>query len=303
VPRQRKAEQKRLRRIAYVMSDHGDEPVTANPFYGLILNGVEQACRNQSVGLSFITLQWDHPRTTLLPPALADGLDGILLAGLYPSPLVERIAHETACPLVLIDNMLPNTPWDSIMADDFGGGYEATQHLLALGHRHIMMVVGLMGKQALAWSFLERYRGYQAACTAAGITPQPMITIPPEAEPNSPQDFNSYRPWLEGLLADKPTAFFCAADLYSLHLIGMLNRLGLDVPHDISVASFDDINFATMSHPTLTTVHSFKRFMARIAVERLLARIEGDDLPPLHISLGVELITRESTGPAPTTKN
>ncbi len=125
-----------------------------------------------------------------------------------------------------------------------------------------------------------------------------MITLPPEAEVSSYQDFHSYRHWIETLLAAGPTAFFCGADLYSLHIIGMLNRLGLNVPDDISVASFDDVHFATMSHPTLTTIHSFKRSMARVAVERLLARIEGDDLPPLHVSVGVKLIIRESTGPA-----
>jgi LacI family transcriptional regulator len=75
--------------------------------------------------------------------------------------------------------------------------------------------------------------------------------------------------------------------------------LGVSVPEKFSVVGFDDVPQAGISQPPLTTIHSFRDNLAQIAVERLLARIEGDDSPPQYINLGTELIVRASTGHAP----
>ncbi len=97
----------------------------------------------------------------------------------------------------------------------------------------------------------------------------------------------------------RPTAFFGASDFLAIRMIAALQDLGWHVPQSCSVVGFDDLEYAQTANPPLTTVHSHKQMLARVAVERLLARIDGDTTPPQHIALGTELVERESAGPPP----
>jgi DNA-binding LacI/PurR family transcriptional regulator len=178
IPRSRKSGQKRLRRLVFVIHDYGDQSVTANPFYGHILTGVEQACRQKHASLSFVVLQHDYPKTTALPPVLTHELDGILLTSPYPPELIKRISREASGQIVLIDNIYPGSPYDSVMADDFGGAYLATQHLIACGHQQIVLLTGTIQHPTIIPSFQQRYWGYCAACSAAGISPLPPAVFP-----------------------------------------------------------------------------------------------------------------------------
>ena len=91
VPRVRKSKQKHLRRLAFIIHDYGDQSITANPFYGHVLAGVEQICREQDASLNFVVLQHEYPPTSALPAVLTHDLDGILLASPYPPNLILRL--------------------------------------------------------------------------------------------------------------------------------------------------------------------------------------------------------------------
>ncbi len=178
----------RVRRLAFVMKEYGDQPAAANPFYGHILSGAEQICREQHASLSFVILPHDYPATEELPLVLRHDLEGILLTSPYPATFVKRLSRESGCPIVLIDNIFPGAPFDSLMMDDFGGAYQITQYLIALGHTRIVMATGRMGNPEIPPSFQERYRGYCAACTAAGLSPEAVVFVPePEQNWTSPQ--------------------------------------------------------------------------------------------------------------------
>ncbi len=301
VPRAKKKEQVQIQRVAFVMRDFGDRPVTANPFYGDILSGTELVCREQHISLNFVIVQHDHQLTSILPPVLTHDVDGILLASPYPAPLIRRISRESECPIVLIDNFFPGCPHDSVMADDFGGAYQLVSHLIERGHTHIAMLTGYAQNLDIIPSFHERYRGYTAACTDAELTVQPPITVPTSVDPHPESHIKAVKKWVAGLLERNPqiTAFFTVDDRFALAFLLALNRLGIEVPQHISVAGFDDVPQTQFSTPPLTTVHSHRSRMAEIAVERLLARIDGDDTPPQHIKLGTTLMVRQSSGTAP----
>jgi LacI family transcriptional regulator len=305
VPRPRKSKQPRLRRVAFVIHDYGDQSMTANPFYGHVLAGVEQACREQDISLSLAALQHEYPVTSALPAVLTHDLDGLLLASPYPPPLIHRLSRETGCPVVLLDNTFPQSPYDSVMADDFGGAYQAVQHLIGLGHRQILVFSGTLQHPTLIPSFKQRYWGYCAACTDAGVTALPAVEVPNALthEILALRDqHQGVQRWLTALLdtyAPRPTALFGVCDAFALAVLRALQDAGRPVPHTCSVAGFDDYDIACLSAPTLTTVHSYKRALAWTAVERLLARIDGDTLPAQYITLETRLVVRESTGPCP----
>jgi DNA-binding LacI/PurR family transcriptional regulator len=293
-------EAKSIRNLLYVVNDYGDTPALANPFYGAILNGAVVASPSFNSYVHPVILQHDHPLDAPLPEPLCNKPDGLLLASPYPTALVKHVAHAVDCPMVLIDNLIPGSPYDTIMNDDFGGAYQAVQHLLDLGHRYIYMIMGPLKKAGVLPntppSVLDRYRGYSAAMLDGGHTPFPAVEIP--------LDYNEtiagrkeLPQWLSGLLARSPrmTALFCNVDFYAVQIISALHTIGYRVPDDISVVGFDDLEIAQMIHPQLTTVQINRSAMSQIAVERLVARMEGDVSAPVSIHVGARLIVRDST--------
>lgn len=291
-----------IRSLLYVVNDYGDTPLLANPFYGAILNGAVGVSQSYNAYVHPAILQHDHPLDSPLPDTLNNKPDGVMLASPYSTALIKQVASAVDCPIVLIDNNIPGSPYDSIMNDDFGGAYQAAQHLLELGHRYIFMVMGQLKKPGttpnVPPSVADRYRGYTAAMSDSGYPPFPAIEMPIAYEQTAP-DRKELPQWLSNLLArtPRPTALFCNIDYYAAHIISALTGLGYRVPDDISVVGFDDLDIAQMTHPQLTTVRINRSAMSQVAMQRLIARIEGDDSPPLTIHVGAKLIVRESAAP------
>lgn len=291
-----------IRSILYVVNDYGDTPLLSNPFYGAIMNGAVAISQSYNAYVHPAILQHEHPLDLPLPETLGNKPDGVLLASPYPFELVKQVANTVNCPMVLIDNLIPGSPYDSIMNDDFGGAYQAVQHLLDIGHRYISMVIGPLKKPGVSPgtppSVQDRYRGYSAAMLDNNQTPFPAIEIPLDYKETIPGR-KELPQWLGRMLArsPRPTALFCNVDFYAAHIISALLTIGYRVPEDISVVGFDDLDIAQMIHPLLTTVRIDRRAMSEWAMRRLIARIEGDDSPPLTIHVGAKLIERESTAP------
>ncbi len=285
-PRAVRGAQVQTRRLVFAMPNTGDQPVTANPFFGEVLAGVEQAANEQHASVTFSVLPHRLTINEPLPSALRDPQsDGVLLVGAYRPALVERIAADIKRPLVLVDNALPGQPYDSVMADDFGGGFLLVQYLISLGHRQITMVTGKLSVP----SFAERYRGYRAACMAADVQPCDPLEVS--------WDRSSVAATLNHVLALtlRPTAFFCASDAYAAFVMEALHDVGLRVPYDVSVAGFDDLAPMRLVRPALTTIHNHPRLLGRLGAQRLLARITGDQQPTQGITVGTRLVVREST--------
>ncbi len=293
-----------IRNLLYVVNDYGDTPILSNPFYGAIMNGAVATSDSYNSYVHPAILPHEHPLDEPLPEALCSA-DGIMLASPYPPAVVKKIASNVNCPIVLIDNLIPGSPFDTIMNDDFGGAYQAVQYLLELGHRYVSMVIGPLKKPGVQPntppSVVDRQRGYTAAMLDHGYTPFPALDIPLDYKQTFPGR-KELPQWLGGILArsPRPTALFCNVDFYAAHIISALHTMGYRVPEDISVVGFDDLDVAQLIHPQLTTVQINRRVMSQLAVERLVARMEGDSSAPLTIHVGARLIVRESAAaPAP----
>lgn len=303
VSRSRKNSRKTdIKRLVYAVKDYGDQPTTSNPFYGQILSGTEQAAQEIDAGLSFVALPHELAPNTPIPTTLTDDIDGIILASPYPPHLVDRISENCGCPIVLVDNKFHASPYDSVMADDFGAGYRITNYLLEQGHRHIRVVTGLALSKTIPPSFRERYRGYCDACEDHSITPLPAAVVPEEIDREDNVRYaDQFTEWLRTIISDipHPTAFFGTGDLYAVRVQQSLLRMGFAVPYDFSIVGCDDHELSRIISPALSTVRLYPRIMGAIAVRQLQSRINGDDSPPIHLTIGVDLCLRESAGPAP----
>ncbi|MCK4602824.1 MAG: GntR family transcriptional regulator, partial [Phycisphaerae bacterium] len=204
--------------------------------------------------------------------------------------IAERFT-EAGIPVVFLDchpgfgpkGQMP-IPWDSVTSDNREGGYQITRFLLNLGHERIGSI-----RASMISSIFERLAGYRQALEKAGITyDEELIRIAP-----TEKDIDNC---VEELLrlARPPTAIFAQCDGIARVVMQSLTKRGIDVPKEISVAGFDDLDYAKYLPVPLTTVHQQLTKMGQIAAELLIDRILGTTEEPQHIILPVRLVRRKS---------
>ena len=189
-------------------------------------------------------------------------------------------------PIVLINNQHPGEFVHSVMIENLAASREATDHLIALGHRRIGYVGDRYGHQSDA----ERFAGYREALAKAAV---PLVA---ELVVHGDGKAEGGIAAMNQLLAlpSPPTAVFCYNDMTALGVLRAIHHRGLRVPANISLIGFDDLFFAPYMQPPLTTVRQPRRKMGQMAFESLLKLMSGED-PAEPIRVPAELIVREST--------
>ena len=200
--------------------------------------------------------------------------------------LIERLA-ERGVPTVLHEQH-PTVPGVcAVTSDNEGGGRAVARHLLELGHRRVAILTG-----TTPWPAGERrFDGFLAVTRAAGLE------VPIWRSPawNVDAARATMRAVLEG---DRPTAVFAANDVLAAGVLRAAQDMNLEVPRDLSLAGFDDFDFATMLHPSLTTVRVDFAEMGEWAAETLISLAEGGEPAPI-VTLPTTLLVRDSTGAPP----
>ncbi|MDY0908678.1 LacI family DNA-binding transcriptional regulator [Microbacterium sp. CFBP9034] len=213
-------------------------------------------------------------------------VDGIII--IFEASLLDRveITLPPGLPVVVIDSNA-GSGFAVVDTDQAQGARLATEHLLSLGHRQVWHIAG----PTSSFSAGHRADSWRTTLEAAGITPPPLIHGDWTTE-------SGHRAALELAARDDVTAIFAANDQMALGAMKALHELGRDIPSDVSVVGFDDMDESRAFWPPLTTVHQNFRAVGRIAMERLLAQIEDPDDAPQTTLIPTELIVRESSGPA-----
>jgi LacI family transcriptional regulator len=269
--------------------DYGLE-MTVNPFYSHIQAGIESECRRRNLSLMYASIEVDLSNRPVFWPAMISEqrVDGLILMGTFIEDTIGMIRQQAGAPIVLLDSYAPNFPFDSVVIDNMGGSMSAVKYLIDNGHRHI----GLIGTNPMSPpGVLERRTGYLKALEAAGIRDtyieDSMLTRMNAVEAT------------RRLLARAPqvTAIFTANDDTAIGVLNSADELSLQVPGELSVIGFDNIDLAREVKPSLTTIHVQKTWMGALGVRFLLERAMNPDQPKLTVSVATDLIARETVGP------
>jgi len=210
-------------------------------------------------------------------------LDGIIITGSYMNQVYLSSDGNFFLPIVIINS--PNYPY-SVSVDRQQGTRQIIEHLLELGHQRIAHVTQLKDG-------LGRLYNYRILLEEFGIAVDESLIVAGDGTiaggiKAAPQLLD---------LPNPPTAIFCFNDLTAIGVINAVRKRGLDVPRNISVVGFDDLEMAEYYHPALTTVKQSTHHLGQRSVQILLRlmggekNIEPEIIPP-------EFIIRESTGPA-----
>ncbi|MBB5351449.1 LacI family transcriptional regulator [Haloferula luteola] len=212
---------------------------------------------------------------------------------------IPVMLREAGIPVVLIDRDLSSFPsrsnFDLVGVDNVAGGFMLADHLLKLGCTRIHFVAKPLSAQTVE----ARIAGVREALARRQVLPdQNWIHI------GHPED----RRFVKNLLGPaRPEAYICANDHTAALLLREFQKLGVRVPEDIRVTGFDDVKFATLVSPPLTTIQQPCREIALKAFRAMLDRVADPTLPACHMSLTPRLVIRDSCGAylpsKPTEKN
>jgi LacI family repressor for deo operon, udp, cdd, tsx, nupC, and nupG len=272
-------------------------PDIANPFFALILQGIEDAAQREGYAVLLGDTQHDAERedryAQMLRRKEADGL--IFLGHRLPAEAEQIVASAApkCAPIVNGCEFSPQLAVPSVHIDNSKAAHEAMDYLYTLGHRRIGILTGPLVSPLSR----DRLRGVVAAARSAGLHDK-LITV------NGDFSIGSGVSGAERLLQAKtvPTAIFCFNDEMAMGVIETARRRGVRVPEQLSVIGFDDIRFARHTDPPLTTVAQPMREIGEGCVRLLLEILQGHVVDPVSITLPHELTIRGSTGPAPKTR-
>jgi len=214
----------------------------------------------------------------------------LLLVGGLDKGFVDSI-NKLKIPAVLIDNHIRDIKLDCVLPDNQAGAFQAVDLLVKRGHRRIACIRAPLTEAAS----LERFQGYIHALMDAGIEYDPQLVTEGNFQVDGGERAMSQL--LEMKKGEKPTAVFCLNDEMAIGAMKRVRQLGMEIPRDISIVGFDNVDWAAHAVPALTTVEVPKSELVRTAIRLLVQRIKNPNGElPLKILLPTTLIERQSVG-------
>ncbi|MBO1518679.1 substrate-binding domain-containing protein [Oceanisphaera pacifica] len=261
---------------------------SANPFFAEVVQGVEQRCFELGYSLALCNTQGDKKRlTSNIEMLLQKRVDGIILMCTQLELGAHIFERYPNVPLVLADWGPQDMLADVIQDGGQLGGQLATEHLIALGHRHIGCITGPLGRRAAD----ERLAGFKTAMANANLT------VPDEWVCEGDFELAGGNIAMSRLLTlpQRPSAVFIANDMMAAGALRALADANMTVPEQMSIVGYDNIELAHYLVPALTSIEQPKAVMGALAVDTLLARIKQPDSPRQVLTLKPELVIRHSS--------
>lgn len=230
----------------------------------------------------------------LIENMLARRVDGLIIFNdVYCDPAYYESLRARNFPFVLMAPISRPAQITSVYFNSMHGMYQATRHLIELGHRHIVYAVDpetfLMSN--------HRAESFRQALQEAGLPIRRSLAIDPALPMRE-----AIQIFTKDVLREtpRPTAIMYVNDTAAFIGLHTLLEMGLRVPEDISVVGFDDLPLAQLTWPELTTVRQSSEMYAREAVRLLLAQMrDPQNSEPQNVFLNAKFVARGSSGPAP----
>lgn len=266
-------------------------PTSSSTLFGETIHGVQDV--TAETGFSVIQGATRYDAVTeeaLIDSLLERHVHALILTGMTSAneDRIRRLARNGWTRVVVVWEKPGSDPGISYVGiDNRSAAERMTEHLIALGHCRIGLIVGPYSRQARVRHRLE---GYRDALEKAGIAFDPDLVM--ERRP----DLMEGREAMDSLMGMevRPTAVFAASDLLAIGALKAARLRGLSVPGDVSIAGFDDMNFGAYQDPPITTVrveaYRIGQLAGQIAVEPI-------GTPERSYCLDCDLVIRSSTGP------
>jgi LacI family repressor for deo operon, udp, cdd, tsx, nupC, and nupG len=266
-------------------------PDISNPFFALILQGIEETAQREGYAVLLGDTQHDEQREERYAAILKrKEADGLIFLGHHLSTEVANLVRATPgrAPVVNGCEFNPALGVPSVHIDNAKAATDAMEHLYGLAHRRIGVVTGPLESPLSR----DRLRGAHAGAKKVGAVADLVVL-------HGDFSIESGRAAGERLLSRtrRPTAVFCFNDEMAIGVLQSAKERGLRVPEDLSVVGFDDIRFARYVDPPLTTIAQPMREIGERTARLLFEILNGGRTTPASVTLPHRLVVRRSTGP------
>ncbi len=270
--------------VAFAVDDVG------NPVYTEMMQGVEDGMSGSGSRLLVSSTGHDPQDLLALVQSLSRGYaDGLIISPLQRTPQLVEALVDAPVPVVVIGDLGSGVPLDGVRTDSRRGVVMAHQHLVETGRRRIAFVNG-PADTAPGRARLEGFRQASAAAGSAGAAIEARgFTVSAGEEAWSQIEQLGTRA--------RPDAVLAANDLLALGVMRGALSAGRRVPRQLAVVGIDDIQFARIFSPSLTSVSLQARERGRLAAQLLLERMAAPGAPPRTVLVEPRLVIRESSAP------
>lgn len=265
--------------IAFILPGNTSDKIT-QPFIAEIFYNLEKECKKENYSLFYTNLHTDDELPDIV---LKKNVRGIIWVSHVEAEFIFK-SKELGIPSVLISNYIQG--FTSILIDNIGGSCEAVQYLIKSGHKKIACINGLNGYL----NSIERLEGLKRALYNTGIEFNDSYVK--ESDWTFEGGYTAMKTILD--FSARPTAVFASNDMMALGAMKAIQEAGLNVPNDMSVIGFDNIDQCKYSNPSLTTVGTDMSLIARQTMKYLFELVDDFTTPPVKIIIPTELIVRES---------
>lgn len=268
-------------------------PNLLNAYYTALADDVSQLLNGHGYQLLLSSTR-DNPvvEKNTFRQLIGHNVDGLIWVPTAPDKKLIDTLITRRIPAVSIVRKVEGNRLPTIVFEDYSGSQAATNHLLQLGHTRI----GLIGGDVAHSSNHDRMQGYMKALEEASVQgDQALIKM---GSVNDKKGSASAEDLLQ--LPQPPTAIFVASNALMPGVMKTLRQHVVDIPQEISLICFDDLEWFLFSKPPISAIASNHARFAEAAVDLLLNRIQNPaelDKPPMFMHIAFELLLRGSTAP------
>ncbi|MBW4891732.1 LacI family transcriptional regulator [Mucilaginibacter sp. HMF5004] len=270
----------------------------ANNYFSQAINGIESIAYNRGYHVIITQTHESFDREVVNVQHMASrGVDGLLISLSSETQNLSHIKylHEKGLPMVFFDRVANEIETHKVIANNYQGAFDATEHLIKSGSRKIAHLTSSPNLSITA----ERFDGYRAALAQYNVPFNPAYLLHCEHGGMIQAEVELAVTQLLAL-ADRPDAILIASDRLSAGCLSSLKMHGIKVPTDIAIAGFTNSDVADLFNPAMTTIRQPAFKIGQIATEMLISLIESKH-PVTEFEtrmLDAELVVRESSGAA-----
>lgn len=264
-------------------------PDISNPFFADIAQSIEFEARKNGYSL----ILCDSGEDIVLENELITLLQSHKVAGIIIAPVGTKYDHllltyKSGTALVIVDRSFPEIDLPSICSDNYQGSFEAVNYLIFMGHKRIACIQGIPE----SFPNKERVLGYMDALNKNKIPFDQSLIVG--------RDFSRENGYKQTRLIfsvkDPPTAIFALSNLISLGVLQAVNEIGIKIPEDLSLISFDEQPYSAYLGTPMTTISQKKSEMGQFAVDILINQINDTEYnnKSVNMKLKTTLIIRNS---------
>jgi len=264
------------------LTSHKNGSIVEDPFHSAFIGSIERTLSSNGYYLMLRTVE----TTAELVAFLRNwNVDGLFFTGVFQDEFFQALS-ELSIPIVLIDSYVSHSNMCNVGLEDYKGGYTATKYLIDHGHKNIAFASPSIRERGVVY---ERFSGYKNALSEASIPFRQELVFEQELDVATTIALGC-----KLAQRDDITAVFATADILAAGIMAGIQQSGKNVPEDISVIGFDDINLCQLTSPKLTTIHQDAPLKGTLAVNFLMDQLENSPIDNREIILPIQLVERNS---------